>query len=114
MAISEHFYDGVLPNVLTTLYTFGGPPGSRRSLRYIYALNGDALNAVNWYIYVVKSGDVAGPGNRITVPTEPYKIKPGKGKMFNFWVVMHPGATIQGYCDGGDVNIFIDGAKETS
>ena len=114
MAISEHFYDGMLPTVLTTLYTFIGPTGSRRSLRYFYAINGDEINYVTWELYVVANGDVAGTGNRIIPPTANYRIEPGLGRMGNLWVVMHPGATIQGKCDNANVNIFLDGAKETS
>lgn len=114
MAIAEEIAQGIMPTALTTLYTFNSTnAGSRRIVRYIYIVNGDESNYVTWYLYKVKPGETAGQSNRIAPGTTQFRVKPGKGQLFNIWSVLHPNYTIQGYCDNGNVNYFIEGAKES-
>jgi len=114
MAVAEHLYNGQLPTALTTLYTFTSTsPGSRRVIRYITVVNADSTNYVRWWLYLVPNGDVADITNRLIPGTDQFRVKPGMGLVFNFWAVLHPGHTIQAYCDNSNVTIFIDGAKES-
>ncbi len=114
MAIAENIWQGIMPTVLTTLYTFTSSiAGARRIIRYINIVNGDESNYVTWQLYAVPAGDTAGQANRLIPPTEKYRVHPGKGMLVNVWKVLHPGFTIQGFCDNSDVNMFIEGAKES-
>ena len=110
MSISEHIYNGELPNVLTTLYTVSAPI-VRLSIRYIKLVNRDPNNYLRWWLYLVPGGAVADNSNILIPGTDQYRAKPGKGLYENSWSVLHPGYTIQAYGDGPGT-IFIDGAKE--
>ena len=112
MSIGEHIYNGELPNVLTTLYTVGAPI-VRLEIRYIKVVNRTSAGYIRWWLYLVPAGDVADNSNILIPGTDEYRVKPGRGLYENSWSVLHPGYTIQGYCDG-PATIFIDGAKETT
>ena len=112
MSISEHIYEGILPNTLTTLYTMPLVSPARVSVRYITVVNNNESSVLRWYLYLVRSGDTASKANRLIPGTKRYEVKKGGGMDYNTWKVLHPGTTIQAYCDG-DATIFIDGAKES-
>ena len=114
MSIAEEIAQGIMPVVLTTLYTFSSTnAGARRIIRYIYIVNGDDANYVTWYLYKVKPGEAAGQANRLAPGTTQFRVYPGRGQLFNIWAVLHPDYTIQGHCDNANVNYFIEGAKES-
>jgi len=110
MSISEHIYNGELPNVLTTLYKVPAGP-ARISIRYITLVNRSPASYLRWWLYLVPSGGTADNSNILIPGTDQYRAKPGMGLDYNTWKVLHPAYTIQGRCDGSGT-IFIDGARE--
>jgi hypothetical protein len=110
MAISERFVRAVLPTSLTTVYTFVGPVTARGAIRYITINNRNEDDWLRWWFYIVPSGGNADNSNALASGEKQKRIPPGKNGDYNTWKVMHPGDTIQVYCDG-EATIFVDGAR---
>jgi len=110
MAISENLVRAVLPTTLTTLHTVFGPAATREMIRYITINNRSEEEYLRWWFYIVPSGGTADSSNSLVSGEKQKRVPPGKNGDYNTWKVLHPGDTIQAYCDG-HATIFVDGAR---